>query len=67
MVEEDVQQSKGQAGLDHTPVRRYRSWLRHAVLAIAVLPTRAVTTIHPTTTTSSPRTVPEIHRIRAGQ
>src|SRR5260370_39185575 len=43
MVEEDFQQSKGQAGLDHTQVRRYRSWLRHAILAIAALAIQAVT------------------------
>lgn len=43
MVEEDFQQSKGQAGLDHTQVRRYRSWLRHAVLAIAAHAIQAVT------------------------
>ena len=43
MVEEDFQQSKGQAGLDHTQVRRYRSWLRHAILALAALAIQAVT------------------------
>jgi SRSO17 transposase len=43
MVEEDFQQSKGQAGLDHAQVRRYRSWLRHAVLAIAALAIQAMT------------------------
>jgi SRSO17 transposase len=43
MVEEDFQQSKGHAGLDHTQVRRYRSWLRHAILAIAALAIQAVT------------------------
>jgi SRSO17 transposase len=43
MVEEDFQQSKGQAGLDHTQARRYRSWLRHAVLALAALAIQAVT------------------------
>ena len=42
-VEEDFQQSKGQAGLDHTQVRRYRSWLRHAILTIAALAIQAVT------------------------
>jgi SRSO17 transposase len=43
MVEEDFQQSKGHAGLDHTQVRRYRSWLRHVILAIAALAIQAVT------------------------
>jgi SRSO17 transposase len=43
MVEEDFQQSKGQAGLDHTQARRYRSWLRHAILALAALAIQAVT------------------------
>src|SRR5260370_17571470 len=43
MVEGDFQQSKGEAGLDHTQVRRYRSWLRHAILAIAALAIQAVT------------------------
>jgi hypothetical protein len=42
MVEEDFQQSKGQAGLDHTQVRRYRSWLRHAIAALAALAALAI-------------------------
>lgn len=37
VVEEDFQQSKGQAGLDQTQVRRYRSWLRHVILAMGAL------------------------------
>lgn len=43
MVEEDFQQSKGQVGLDHSQVRRYRSWLRHTILAIAAHAIHAVT------------------------
>jgi SRSO17 transposase len=43
MVEEDFQQSKGQIGLDHSQVRRYRSWLRHTILAIAAHAIHAVT------------------------
>lgn len=42
-VEEDFQQSKGQVGLDHSQVRRYRSWLRHTILAIAAHAIHAVT------------------------
>ncbi len=42
-VEEDFQQSKGTAGLDHTQVRRYTSWKRHITLAIAALAITAVT------------------------
>jgi SRSO17 transposase len=42
MVEEDFQQSKGQVGLDHSQVRRYRSWLRHTILAIAAHAIHAV-------------------------
>ncbi|GLW96395.1 hypothetical protein Misp02_04820 [Microtetraspora sp. NBRC 16547] len=41
-VEEDFQQSKGQVGLDHTQVRRYRSWRRHVILAMAALAILAV-------------------------
>lgn len=41
-VEEDFQQSKGQVGLDHTQVRRYRSWRRHVILAMAALAVLAV-------------------------
>lgn len=41
-MEEDFQQAKGQAGLDHTQVRRYRSWLRHSILAVAALAVQAV-------------------------
>jgi SRSO17 transposase len=41
-VEEDFQQSKGQAGLDQTQARRYRSWRRHIVLAIAALAIQAI-------------------------
>ncbi len=41
-VEEDFQQSKGQAGLDQTQVRRYRSWRRHIVLALAALAIHAI-------------------------
>jgi SRSO17 transposase len=44
MVEEDFQQSKGQTGLDQSQVRRYRSWLRHTILAIATHAIHAVTT-----------------------
>ena len=36
-VEEDFQQSKGQAGLDQTQARRCRSWRRHIILAITAL------------------------------
>lgn len=43
MVEEDFHQSKGQVGLDHSQVRRYRSWLRHTILAIAAYAIHAVT------------------------
>ena len=43
MVEEDFQQSKGQVGLDQSQVRRYRSWLRHTILAIAAHAIHAVT------------------------
>jgi hypothetical protein len=43
MVEEDFQQSKGQVGLDHSQVRRYRSWRRHTILAIAAHAIHAVT------------------------
>lgn len=43
MVEEDFQQSKGQAGLDQSQVRRYRSWLRHTILAIAAHAIHAIT------------------------
>lgn len=43
MVEEDFPQSKGQVGLDHSQVRRYRSWLRHTMLAIAAHAIHAVT------------------------
>jgi SRSO17 transposase len=42
MVEEDFQQSKGQVGLDQSQVRRYRSWLRHTILAIAAYAIQAV-------------------------
>ncbi|GAA1000842.1 hypothetical protein GCM10009555_104420 [Acrocarpospora macrocephala] len=42
VVEEDFQQSKGQVGLDHTQVRRYRSWRRHVILAMAALAVLAV-------------------------
>jgi SRSO17 transposase len=42
-VEEDFQQSKGQTGLDQSQVRRYRSWLRHTILAIAAHTIHAVT------------------------
>jgi SRSO17 transposase len=42
MVEEDFQQSKGQSGLDQSQVRRYRSWLRHTILAIAAHAIHAV-------------------------
>jgi SRSO17 transposase len=41
-VEEDFQQSKGQVGLDHCQVRRYRSWRRHVILAMAALAVLAV-------------------------
>ncbi|WP_328710949.1 IS701 family transposase [Microbispora hainanensis] len=41
-VEEDFQQSKGQAGLDHAQVRRYRSWRRHVILVMAALAVLAV-------------------------
>jgi SRSO17 transposase len=41
-VEEDFQQSKGQVGLDHTQVRRYRSWRRHVILTMAALAILAV-------------------------
>lgn len=43
MIEEDFQQSKGQVGLDQSQVRRYRSWLRHTILAIAAHAIHAVT------------------------
>jgi SRSO17 transposase len=41
-VEEDFQQSKGQAGLDQTQARRYRSWRRHIILAITALAIQAI-------------------------
>jgi SRSO17 transposase len=41
-VEEDFQQSKGQAGLDQTQARRCRSWRRHIVLAITALAIQAI-------------------------
>jgi SRSO17 transposase len=41
-VEEDFQQSKGQVGLGHAQVRRYRSWRRHVILAMAALAVLAV-------------------------
>jgi SRSO17 transposase len=41
-VEEDFQQSKGQAGLDQTQARRYQSWRRHIILAIAALAIQAI-------------------------
>jgi SRSO17 transposase len=34
-VEDDFQDSKQTVGLDHTQVRRYRAWKRHATLAMA--------------------------------
>ncbi|MER5918451.1 IS701 family transposase [Streptomyces sp. NPDC001982] len=36
-VEEDFANGKDAVGLDHTQARRYRSWRRHAVLAMAAL------------------------------
>lgn len=41
-VEEDFQQAKDQVGLDHTQARRYRSWRRHIILAMAALAILAV-------------------------
>ncbi|MET7719177.1 transposase [Streptomyces sp. NPDC005407] len=36
-VEEDFANGKDAVGLDHTQARRYRSWRRHIVLAMAAL------------------------------
>ncbi|MFG2948481.1 hypothetical protein [Streptomyces adustus] len=41
-VEEDFANGKDAVGLDHTQARRYRSWCRHAVLAMAALALLAV-------------------------
>ncbi|WP_374227363.1 IS701 family transposase [Streptomyces sp. AC512_CC834] len=41
-VEEDFANGKDAVGLDHTQARRYRSWRRHVVLAMAALALLAV-------------------------
>lgn len=41
-VEEDFANAKDAVGLDHTQARRYRSWHRHIVLAMAALALLAV-------------------------
>src|SRR6266480_3782862 len=54
MVEEDFQQSKGQVGLDQSQVRRYRSWLRHTILAIAAHAIHAVAAARQSTNAGPP-------------
>ncbi|MDF5754611.1 IS701 family transposase [Spongiactinospora sp. TRM90649] len=66
-VEEVFQAAKGQAGLDHYQVRRWRAWYRHVTLAMLALAFLAALAADqpPCDERHIPLTMPEIRRLLA--
>lgn len=67
-IEESFQSAKGQAGLDHHQVRRWRSWHRWTILAMLAMAFLAVTTAaenedHPAPDGQIPLTLNELRRL----